>query len=109
MIVIRFTDEVEWLEELAKGPPLDALVRVTRQFVSSSSFPQLRSVSVIGGFLNARNQLVELTRYVGQTMGTGGSEEQKADERACVVIERIERKCADLKIEVRAGTFQPGD
>lgn len=56
----------QWLEELRRDPPPDRLVR--RQIVRTAPYPamSIERVSVVAGFVNAANQVVQLDMPCGE-------------------------------------------
>ena len=107
---VIFNSVEEFLVELrANNLKVLGPVRSTKRFTGSKSFPTLRQVEVVAGYLIEQNgpMLVELARYCGELWSNlseedpGKSTLAKADE----ILKQISDACRELKLEERAGQY----
>jgi hypothetical protein len=99
MVVIRFNQWDEFLDELKSDPPDDRIVRLT--FSLRYNGQQTPYATMVAGYLG-HNQIIEFVHYLGmRTTETNG---HRSQEIATLFEER--KKClAAHGFEVRAGRY----
>jgi hypothetical protein len=105
MITVHFNDVGEFIDELKAGPPGEKIVRVTRSFAQSQTLP-ITNVTILATALRD-GQIIRLSRYVGQYLGShDGDEKRHVDTRAEKIMAEIEGAAKELGLEVRAGVYE---
>jgi hypothetical protein len=105
---VHFSDVREFQDELAldKTRVYRSIVRVTKMFQPSKSYPTASHVYVIAGAC-VRSALIELRVYCGQHWGPDRPQSKEALEKADQIITGLEAWGQSHGLELRAGVFSP--
>jgi len=113
MATIQFTNVAEFLEEMTKDTDLvdRHIVRITRSYRRTGPNGLFLSLEVIAT-AKVGEDLVVMTRHCGQFMQNPNFPtdihpgQESAQSSADTSIQALEKGCADLGLETRAGVFQ---
>lgn len=112
MAIVRFNYEDEFIDELKKefgqlpAPPPFTLVRLTNLFKSIPNLAPIHHLAVVAT-IKVREDIIRLERYCGDTWAMPEPDE-KTYQKAQEIHIKIEKACAELGIEVRAGVWEEG-
>ncbi|MDD5510454.1 MAG: hypothetical protein PHI12_06575 [Dehalococcoidales bacterium] len=115
-MIIRFNSIEEFTEELKKefeDKPrftLKPILRLTCQYRGSSASPNIKLATVVATIKSASDpqDIIRLEKYCGDIWSAqGASVNDKTGAHIQEAYEPIEKACKELKIEVRAGMYEP--
>jgi hypothetical protein len=99
MVVIRFNQWDEFLEELRFDPPNDRIVRLT--FSLRYNGKQMPHATMVAGYLSG-DRVIEFVHYLGvQKTGVNGDQSQEI----ALLFEERKQCLQDRGFDVRAGRY----
>ena len=107
-MIVRFSNESEFIEELQKSKSsiYGGILRVTRKFDPWPDVPRIYNIYVVATY-KMDDVIVRLDVYCGDTFYEEHT--KKADEKGNKIIAKLKKASTDLGLSYRAGMYQLTD